>query len=143
MITDINISKLEIFLNFIFILGDKMDHEYNKIDCVIEVCGNSEVVQDGMKLLKPGGAYIFAGMVHPKSHLNITAEQIIRKCLTIKGVHNYDARHLDKAVEFLKNTWHKYPYNELISPKIFKLEEFPEAVDEAKLKNYTRICIEP
>lgn len=36
-------------------------------------------------MLKPGGTYIFVGMVHPKSQLNITGEQIIRKCLTVKG----------------------------------------------------------
>lgn len=82
-------------------------------------------------------------MVHPKSQLNITGEQIIRKCLTIRGVHNYDARHLDKAVEFLKDTWNKYPYNQLISPKKFKLNELPAAIDEAILRKYPRICVTP
>jgi hypothetical protein len=36
-------------------------------------------------MLKPGGVYIFVGMVHPHSKLDITGEQIIRKCLMIKG----------------------------------------------------------
>jgi hypothetical protein len=36
-------------------------------------------------MLKPGGIYLFIGMVHPHSQLNITGEQIIRKCLMIKG----------------------------------------------------------
>ncbi len=49
------------------------------------MCGVSSVVNDGIRLLKPGGLYIFLGMVHPHSELNITGEQIIRKCLTIKG----------------------------------------------------------
>ena len=43
------------------------------------------VVNDGFRLLKPGGLYLFLGMVHPHSKLNITGEQIIRKCLTIQG----------------------------------------------------------
>lgn len=115
----------------------------NKIDCIIEVCGNPEVVPSGIKLLKPGGAYIFAGMVHPNSKLDFTGEQLIRKCLTIKGVHNYEAIHLQKSVEFLKKTINLYPYNELVASKIYKLEQLNEALETAKLKIYPRICIRP
>ena len=38
-----------------------------------------------MRVVKPGGTYILSGMVHPDSKLDVTAEQIIRKCLTIYG----------------------------------------------------------
>ena len=110
---------------------------------MIEVCGNSDVVQDGIKLLKPGGAYVFAGMVHPKTQLNVTGEQIIRKCLTIKGVHNYDKAHLDKAVEFLHRSIDRFPFEELISPNIYELSKLPSAIDDAKLKYYTRVCVVP
>lgn len=115
----------------------------NKIDTIIEVCGHPEVVSHGMKLIKPGGAYIFAGMVHPQSKLEITGEQIIRKCLTIRGVHNYDSIHLQKSVEFLKNTINKYPYAELVAAKHYKLSELEEAIKMAKLKVYPRICVLP
>jgi threonine dehydrogenase-like Zn-dependent dehydrogenase len=127
----------------IFFKDKSIDYESNLIDAVIEVCGNSDVVQDGIKLLKPGGAYIFAGMVHPKTKLNITGEQIIRKCLTIKGVHNYDKSHLDKAVNFLKKSINKYPFDALISPKIYSLSNLPCAIEDAKLKNFTRVCVIP
>ena len=43
------------------------------------------MVPEGIKLLRPGGVYVLAGMVHPDSKLNLTAEQIIRKCITVKG----------------------------------------------------------
>lgn len=86
-------------------LDEVLGEETNKIDVIVEVsfnfheeanfsivfalsrqvCGVPSVVNDGFRLLKPGGTYIFAGMVHPHSQLNITGEQIIRKCLTIKG----------------------------------------------------------
>jgi len=115
----------------------------NKIDAVIEVCGSPKVVPQAMKLLKPGGAYIFAGMVHPMSKLEITGEQIIRKCLTIRGVHNYDSVHLYKSVEFLKNTIDKYPYDELVAAKHYKLDELEEAIQMAKLKVYPRVCVLP
>ena len=38
-----------------------------------------------MRVIKPGGTYVLTGMVHPDSQLDVTAEQIIRKCLTIHG----------------------------------------------------------
>ncbi len=110
---------------------------------MIEVCGSSDVVDDGIRLLKPGGIYLFVGMVHPKTAFKITGEQIIRKCLTIKGIHNYEAKHLEKAVEFLSKTVNKYPYDELVSSNVFKLENFTDAIEEAKQKNYPRIALNP
>jgi threonine dehydrogenase-like Zn-dependent dehydrogenase len=107
------------------------------------VCGNSDVIENGIKLLKPGGAYMLVGMVHPKSQLNITGEQIIRKCLTIKGIHNYQGYHLKNAVEFLKNNIAKYPFETLVSKKVFTLDQLPEAIELAKLKNDFRIAIKP
>ncbi len=115
----------------------------NKIDCVIEVCGNPDVVPAAMKLLKPGGAYVFAGMVHPGSKLEITGEQIIRKCLTIRGVHNYEAIHLRQAVDFLEKTVKKFPYDELVAAKHYSLSDLTEAIEVAKLKVYPRVCVLP
>ncbi|CAF0709770.1 unnamed protein product [Brachionus calyciflorus] len=121
----------------------ELENETNKFDCVIEACGSPEVVQNGIRLLKPGGAYIFVGMVHPKSGLNITGEQLIRKCLTLKGIHNYQGYHLKKSVEFLKNTINKYPYQSLISPNVFSLNNLPDAINMAISKVYPRICVKP
>lgn len=82
-------------------------------------------------------------MVTPKSKLNITGEQIIRKCMTIKGIHNYNATHLDRSVDFLSRTINKYPYDELVSPNLFKLEDLPNAIQEAQNKKYPRVCVKP
>ena len=51
----------------------------------LQVCGFPGVIPDGIRLLRTGGLYVLAGMVHPNSNLDITGEQIIRKCVTIKG----------------------------------------------------------
>ena len=46
--------------------------------------------KEGIRVLRPGGVYVLVGMVHPNSKLDITAEQIIRKCITITGkLHPY------------------------------------------------------
>ncbi len=59
--------------------------EEGSVDVVIEACGIPSVLTDGVSYLRPGGLYLLVGMVHPNSQLPITGEQIIRKCLTLKG----------------------------------------------------------
>ena len=44
------------------------------------------VFPEGMRVIKPGGHYTLVGLVHPNSQLDVTAEQIIRKCLTFRGM---------------------------------------------------------
>jgi len=58
------------------------------------VCGVPGVVPEGIKLLRAGGIYVLGGMVHPESKLNLTGEQIIRKCVTIKGMQVADSPHI-------------------------------------------------
>ena len=57
----------------------------DSVDAVLEVCGVRAVLEAGVRFLRPGGMYVLVGLVHPDSRLDITAESIIRKCLTIKG----------------------------------------------------------
>ncbi|XP_028410406.1 uncharacterized protein LOC114533030 [Dendronephthya gigantea] len=114
----------------------------NSIDTVMEVSGVKNVFPKGMRVIKPGGFYTFVGLVHPDSKLELTAEQIIRKCLTIRGIHNYGPRHLEQAVDFLSDTVDKYPYDELVSPS-FDLDQINEAVKLALSKKYLRVCVEP
>ncbi|CAF1336275.1 unnamed protein product [Didymodactylos carnosus] len=106
------------------------------------VCGSSTVVNDGIRLLKPGGLYLLIGMVHPQSKLEITGEQIIRKCLTIRGIHNYASRHLDQAVEFLSKTIDKYPYDQIMGP-VYELKDLSSAMKIAIDKIYSRVLIKP
>ncbi|XP_065844240.1 uncharacterized protein [Oscarella lobularis] len=114
----------------------------NSVDAVIEICGVPSVVQQGIKLLRTGGVYILAGLVHPKSKLDITGLQIISKCLTIKGVHNYSSRHLSAAVDFLSRTVDKYPYEELFSEP-HSLRNFDAAYDLALSRKFLRVCFNP
>ncbi|CAF4399845.1 unnamed protein product, partial [Rotaria sp. Silwood2] len=99
------------------------------------VCGVPNVVNDGLRLLKPGGLYLFVGMVHPHSQLNITGEQIIR-------IHNYAPRHLDQAVQFLEKTLNKYPYEKVIGPT-YDLSDLSYAMQVAVEKHYGRVLIKP
>lgn len=109
-------------------------------DVVMEVAGVKELIPQGMELLRPGGEYILVGLVHPDSELGITGEQIIRKCVNIKGVHNYAPWHLDGAIEFLERNKSKFPFEELVSPP-YKLEDLEEAVAVAKEQQWFRVSL--
>ncbi|MBT4498048.1 MAG: alcohol dehydrogenase catalytic domain-containing protein [Gemmatimonadetes bacterium] len=112
------------------------------VDAVVEMAGSAGLVPEGVRLLRPGGAYIFVGMVHPGTHLELTGEQIIRKCLTIRGVHNYSPLHLDGAVAFLEETAGRYPYESLVGPP-FPLDELEQAVQAARTREHFRVSVRP
>jgi putative phosphonate catabolism associated alcohol dehydrogenase len=112
------------------------------VDAVIEVAGHPAVVPAGLRALRPGGTYILAGMVHPASALDLTGEQLIRKCATMTGVHNYMPRHLDEAIEFLTLTVDRYPYAGLVSPP-WPLEKLSLAVEEAGKRTWPRVSVSP
>ena len=119
-----------------------LDQVGDGVDVVFEVAGLKKLIPQGLALLRPGGGYILVGLVHPDSELGITAEQIIRKCLYIKGVHNYAPWHLDEAVSFLERNRDRYPFESLVSPP-YQLEELEKAVHEAKQQKWARVSIQP
>ncbi len=111
------------------------------VDAVLEVAGAAALVPEGIRLLRVGGYYGFVGMVHPNSQLDLTGEQIIRKCLTIYGIHNYSPWHLDQAIQFLADTVDKYPYQTLVSPP-YALADLPAAIEVAQAQKWFRVSVQ-
>jgi putative phosphonate catabolism associated alcohol dehydrogenase len=108
-------------------------------DLVIEAAGSPAVVGEGVRLLRPGGHYIFVGMVHPDSALSLTGEAIIRGCLTLRGVHNYGPRHLDAALNFLTQNL-SLPWDSLVSPPL-PLARLDEAFALMATKQWARVAV--
>src|SRR5690606_12582958 len=88
------------------------------VDLVLEVTGSSAVVPDGIRALRPGGHYVWAGMVHPETRLDLTGEAVLRKCLTLRGVHNYAPHHLAAGLDFLARHHSHLPFEKLTSPAL-------------------------
>lgn len=63
-------------------------------------------------------------------------------CYFSQGFHNYGPIHLDKAVEFMVRTIHKYPYDKLFSQP-FALRDINDAVAMTLKQTYHRVCIKP
>ena len=77
----------------------------------------------------------------PGSDLGLDGNQLTRKCLTLKGIHNYHPRHLGKALQFLEQHAAGYPYAELVGAA-FPLERINEAVETAASGVFVRVAIQ-
>jgi len=93
-------------------------------------------------LLRPGGHYALIGMVHPNTALELTGEAIVRRCLTIRGYHNYAPRHLEQAVKFLREHRDAHPWKRLVSPS-FPLKRLDEAFAAARSQRWARVSVQP
>ncbi len=71
----------------------------NGIDAVIETSGNPGSVNEGIALLRFGGAYMSVGFAIPGSTVSLDAyTEVVRKHLRLQGVWVSHARHLHHAL---------------------------------------------
>jgi len=110
-------------------------------DAVIEVCGVGVVVKQGLQALRPGGALVLVGCVTPNTAIDITGEQVVRKCATLVGIHNYCGEDLEDAVKFLERTKLKPQLRALVSEAL-PLSEFEKALALALEGAYQRVLLD-
>ena len=116
--------------------------EVSPVDLVLEVTGSSAVIPEGIRALRPGGHYVWAGMVHPETQLDLTGEAVLRKCLTLRGVHNYAPQHLAEGLDFLAQNHTRLPFEKLTSPPL-PLEQLNEGFDLTRRRQWQRVAILP
>ena len=86
-------------------------------DSVIEVCGSPEAIPLGLELLRTGGTYVLGGVVNPRTMVSLDANLLLRKMLTLRGVHNYHPRNLAEALDFVVSNRERYPFGALVDGK--------------------------
>jgi threonine dehydrogenase-like Zn-dependent dehydrogenase len=111
-------------------------------DAVIEVCGYPEVIPAGIQMLRTGGHYVLGGVVNPDSFVKIDVNQILRKLITLRGVHNYHPRHLIEALDFVTVNRRRFPFHELVDGK-YGLGEVAQAMQDAADRKVLRAAIVP
>ncbi len=112
------------------------------VDLAIELCGAASAVETGLPLLRTGGRYALVGAVFPGPPFSAAAETIVRRLLTIQGIHNYAPRDLADAVEFLSRCQNEYPFSELVSDS-FALNDADEAFHYAISTHSLRVAVRP
>ena len=111
-------------------------------DVVIEVCGDPAVLAAGLDCLRVGGRYVLAGLVSPGARVDFDANLIVRKLITMTGVHNYHPRHLVQALDFVVAHRTHYPFDELVDG-IYPLAEVDRAMADAAACRVLRAAIVP
>ena len=85
-------------------------------DLVLECTGSPETISLGVKMLRIGGRLANIGCIYPGHKVTIDASDVVLKILTIIGLHNYEAKHLGWALDYVYTTRNKYPWKGMVSP---------------------------
>lgn len=96
------------------------------IDRFIDMSGSPDAMENGIETLTTHGRAVLVGAVFKQRKTGIDAEQIIRKMLTIQGLHNYNFADFDYAVDFILRNIETYPFASLIE-RDFPFDQANEA----------------
>ena len=88
-------------------------------DLVLELSGAPTAMEHTLDYLKTGGVAVWVGATFPLRDIRVNAEQVIRRLLTIKGLHNYNQSDFLRAVDFIEQHHSTYPFASLISKTLF------------------------
>lgn len=105
-------------------------------DVVLELSGSPAAFHAAWSLLRTGGTLVLVGSVFPGAPIPIALEQVVRRHLTIRGIHNYAPRHLQTAVNFLAAHHQAVPFADLVTQwlplssiaEAFTLSHRPESI---------------
>lgn len=101
-----------------------------------------DVVASGIQMLRIGGRYVLAGFVGPGANINIDAHDLVKKWITLRGIHNYHPRHLIQALDFVMSNRDRFPFREIVDSK-FGLDELDEAFEKAANHSVLRAAVVP
>ena len=112
------------------------------VDCALEVAGIPALIPVGLKCLRIGGRYVEIGNSYPGADFSYDACDIVWRRLTLKGIHNYDARHLQMGVDLLAATHHRFPFKDIVTHRV-SLADINEGLRLAESGNAVRVAVLP
>jgi threonine 3-dehydrogenase len=124
-VTDIDPQRLDLVSAF----GGTPDAG-GTVDAAIDFSGSSAAISSALARLGAGGVLVLAGSVLPTPRIEVSPETVVRQWLTITGVHNYEPRHLTRAVKFLERTLEAYPWSAVVAEPV-ELDAIASALEPA------------
>ncbi|WP_052852587.1 zinc-binding dehydrogenase [Streptomyces avicenniae] len=94
------------------------DGEVGEVDAALEFSGASAAVARVLDALDVGGTAVLAGSVTPGPAVPLDPQRLVRGWQTVRGVHNYEPRHLVAAVDFLARTRDRRPWTGLVAEPV-------------------------
>ena len=111
-------------------------------DAVVEMSGAHSMIEPAIESLRIGGELVLVGAVFPVPPVSLLPEQVIRRQLTLRGIHNYRPEHLRSAVQFLAESGNDFPFAEIVS-SWHSLSEVETRVQNGLPSNVVRIGVKP
>ncbi len=121
------------------VVFEDLDRQF---DAMFEMSGNAQASQASIGLANIGASIVFVGAVLPTASITVDPEQVVRRLLSIHGVHNYAPQDLLTAVRFLRDHATDFPFAQLV-PRSFPLTDVNQALEYADREKPIRIAINP
>ncbi|QDT74052.1 zinc-binding dehydrogenase [Lacipirellula limnantheis] len=109
-------------------------------DVVLELAGVTSSVATAIAAVRTGGTAILVGSVAQCDSLPLDPEQLVRRMITLRGVHNYHPRDLQETLHFLSGAGRMFPFASLIAAE-FGLEQAEKAFRVAHGQPGARVCV--
>ncbi|MEX2212591.1 MAG: zinc-binding dehydrogenase [Phycisphaeraceae bacterium] len=109
-------------------------------DLAIELSGTPAAMERSPDSVRIGGRCVFVGAVFPDRALSIDGEQIVRRMLTLRGLHNYHPDDLGVALDFLAANHRRFPLASLVTGE-FNLQQVQQAFEHAIQSNAVRVAV--
>ena len=110
----------------------------DEFDVFLELSGANAAWELAFDRLALGARAVLIGAVFPGPDTRINMERIVRRMITIRGIHNYAPRHLEAAISFLAEHGRHVPLAEMVS-EWFDLADHVNALKAASLPGAPRI----
>jgi len=111
-------------------------------DVAMELAGFPPLLPLGLKCLRTGGRMIEIGNAFAGAMFQCDASDIVFRCLTIRGIHNYDTVHLQKAVDFLQAAKERFPFHEIVGERV-TLDKINDGLRIAESGRTIRVAVKP
>ena len=118
-----------------------LTHGYGA-DLAIELSGATSAFQSLLASLRMGGSLALVGAVFPVDPVSLPMERIVRRNLSLQGIHNYAPRHLQQAVEFLTTATDRFPFRDIVQ-HWYPLQEISQAIAASKRACNVRVGVKP
>ncbi|SEI83240.1 putative phosphonate catabolism associated alcohol dehydrogenase [Cyclobacterium xiamenense] len=110
------------------------------MDRVFDMSGAPEAMEVGLGALGIGGVAVWVGAVFATRNVQVNPENLIRKLITIRGLHNYNYEDFVYGLDFMRRNWQRFPFVSVVE-KTFDFEQAEEAFAYALAHKPLRVAI--
>ena len=98
-------------------------------------------IPQGLQMLRTGGRYVLGGLVDPDANVTLDANLLVKRWITLRGIHNYHPRHLIQALDFVIANRSRFPFKTRRFE--IRLKEIDVAFKKASERAVLRAAIVP